>query len=98
MFEIIYRYDPEHPRARRAPADADEACRCLVDGNRLFASVATDLTAGPIVVPIDLEDIGITEERDGVPKQRPFAVVLGCSDARVPIEVVFDRSCNELFV
>src|SRR5262249_28648319 len=32
------------------------------------------------------------------PKQRPFAVVLGCSDARVPIELIFDRACNELFV
>ena len=34
----------------------------------------------------------------GGPKQRPFAVVLGCSDARVPIELIFDRACNELFV
>src|SRR5262249_10138853 len=42
-------------------------------------------------------DIGIAAERGG-PKQRPFAVVLGCSDARVPIELIFDRACNELFV
>jgi len=97
MFELIYRYDPAHPRVRQPPACADEACRCLVDGNRLFASVATDLTAGSVVVPIDLEDIGLAAP-GGTLKQQPFAVVLGCSDARVPTELIFDRSCNELFV
>jgi carbonic anhydrase len=34
----------------------------------------------------------------GIPRQEPFAVVLGCSDARVPIELVFDQACNDLFV
>jgi len=33
-----------------------------------------------------------------VPDQAPFALVLGCSDARVPIESVFDQSFNDLFV
>jgi carbonic anhydrase len=33
-----------------------------------------------------------------VPIQHPFAVVLGCSDARVPTEMIFDCACNELFV
>ena len=30
--------------------------------------------------------------------QTPFALVLGCSDARVPIELIFDQSPNDLFV
>ena len=30
--------------------------------------------------------------------QRPFAVVLGCSDSRVPAEIVFDQGLGELFV
>ena len=30
--------------------------------------------------------------------QTPFALVLGCSDARVPIEIIFDQSPNDLFV
>jgi len=34
----------------------------------------------------------------GAPKQRPFAAVLGCSDARVPLELVFNEGPNELFV
>lgn len=30
--------------------------------------------------------------------QRPFAVVVGCSDSRVPVEAVFDVGVGELFV
>jgi len=30
--------------------------------------------------------------------QQPFAVILGCSDSRVPVEVVFDQGLGELFV
>lgn len=30
--------------------------------------------------------------------QEPFAVVLGCSDSRVPVEIVFDQSLGDLFV
>ncbi|MBA4186878.1 MAG: hypothetical protein C0467_02550 [Planctomycetaceae bacterium] len=32
------------------------------------------------------------------PKQTPFGVVLGCSDARAPLELVFDAGPNQLFV
>src|SRR6267154_4677940 len=31
-------------------------------------------------------------------KQTPFAVIVGCSDSRVPPEVIFDRGLGELFV
>ena len=30
--------------------------------------------------------------------QRPFAIVLGCSDSRVPVEIVFDQGLGDLFV
>ncbi len=30
--------------------------------------------------------------------QQPFAVVLGCSDSRVPVELVFDQGLGDLFV
>jgi len=30
--------------------------------------------------------------------QEPFAVVLGCADSRVPVEVVFDQGLGDLFV
>lgn len=31
-------------------------------------------------------------------KQNPFAIILGCSDARVPAEIVFDQGIGDLFV
>lgn len=35
----------------------------------------------------------------GLPQdQRPFAVILGCSDSRVPAEIVFDQGLGDLFV
>ncbi len=30
--------------------------------------------------------------------QKPFAVVLGCADSRVPVELLFDQSLGDLFV
>ena len=30
--------------------------------------------------------------------QEPFAIVLGCSDSRVPVEIVFDQGFGDLFV
>jgi len=31
-------------------------------------------------------------------KQNPFAIILGCSDSRVPAEIVFDQGLGDLFV
>jgi carbonic anhydrase len=31
-------------------------------------------------------------------QQEPFAIILGCSDARVPAEIVFDQGLGDLFV
>ena len=36
--------------------------------------------------------------RHSIADQSPFAVVLGCSDSRVPIEIVFNQSLGDLFV
>lgn len=30
--------------------------------------------------------------------QKPFAAILGCSDSRVPVEIVFDQGLGDLFV
>lgn len=30
--------------------------------------------------------------------QRPFAIILGCSDSRTPVEILFDQGFGELFV
>jgi carbonic anhydrase len=37
--------------------------------------------------------------RDGLGEgQAPFAVILGCSDSRVPVEIIFDQDLGDLFV
>ena len=97
MFEVTYRYDPAHPLEGRTPRDPEEARRILEAGNEAFASMTAVSTSQSRIVYVGPEDVGLTEP-DGVPAQQPFAVVLGCSDARVPTELVFDRACNELFV
>jgi len=35
---------------------------------------------------------------DSVAGQEPFAIVLGCSDSRVPAEIIFDQGLGDLFV
>lgn len=45
-------------------------------------------------------DTAASELRRGflVSGQAPFAVILGCSDSRVPVEFVFDQDLGDLFV
>lgn len=97
MFEVTYRYDPDHPLDGRTPRDPEEARRLLEAGNRVFASFEDGSGARTRLVYVGPEDVGLPEP-GGVQAQQPFAIVLGCSDARAPTEMVFDRACNELFV
>lgn len=39
-----------------------------------------------------------TERKELVAGQTPFAIILGCSDSRVPAELVFDQGLGDLFV
>src|SRR5688500_13923272 len=41
---------------------------------------------------------GRTNRNELAADQRPFAIVLGCSDSRVPVEIVFDQGFGDLFV
>lgn len=42
--------------------------------------------------------MGQSRRRELVAGQSPFAVVLGCSDSRAPVEIVFDQGLGDLFV
>lgn len=100
--EITYRYDTDHRITRARPSDADEACLRLDEGNRAFAALFDSLVSGSgtarRVITVDSRDLGILPGDHGPPKQRPYAAVLGCSDARVPIELIFNEGPNDLFV
>lgn len=59
----------------------------LREGNRRFASNATSDNSKV--------ETCFTELVDG---QEPFAIILGCSDSRVPAEIIFDQGLGDLFV
>jgi len=67
---------------------ADEALERLREGNRRFVSNAS--LRGPILTDARRADL--------LAGQRPVAIVLGCSDSRVPAELVFDQGFGDLFV
>jgi carbonic anhydrase len=67
---------------------AREALDWLQEGNRRF--VSDDRS-------VDL--LSSRTRRNAVAdRQEPFAIVLGCSDSRVPAEIVFDQGLGDLFV
>src|SRR6478752_8568323 len=43
-------------------------------------------------------DSMLSHSRRDLQSQRPFAIILGCSDSRAPAEVVFDQGLGDLFV
>ena len=67
---------------------AHEALDLLRDGNRRFASGHRSH-----------ESLNSEARRNEVAAgQEPFAIILGCSDSRVPAEIVFDQGLGDLFV
>ena len=67
---------------------ARQALERLREGNRRFAS---DQGAGRSLT----SQVRRYEVAEG---QEPFAIILGCSDSRVPAEIVFDQGLGDLFV
>ncbi len=103
--DYIYRFDPKNPSIKPSPPDAETARATLEDGNRMFAqwmeSCRTSrISAGePLyIVQCNGLEVGMNRAVGETPKQAPFAVVVGCSDARVPTEMLFGQGFNDLFV
>ena len=65
--------------------EADKALERLREGNRRFITGTPKRDARP----------RFWRDED---EQEPFAIVLGCSDSRVPAEIVFDQGLGDLFV
>jgi carbonic anhydrase len=65
-----------------------EALKRLLDGNKKYA--ADEAPEGMLAHAV--------KRRHTIAEQQPFAAVLGCSDSRVPIEIVFNQSLGDLFV
>jgi carbonic anhydrase len=69
------------------PVKPPDALDRLMEGNRRFVDSAV---ARPHAEPSRRMEIATS--------QKPFAVVLGCADSRVPPEVIFDQGLGDLFV
>jgi len=63
-----------------------EALQALKSGNTRFYSGAPQRTA-----------LAANERRAQIMSQTPFAVVLGCADSRVPVELIFDQGPGDIF-
>jgi carbonic anhydrase len=100
--EITYRYGAPTGSARPRPSDAESARLRLTEGNEAFAALLEDSTQGSGVarwlVDVDAGALDLSSGAKDAPDQHPFAAVLGCSDARVPIELIFNEGPNDLFV
>ncbi|HEX3176532.1 MAG TPA: carbonic anhydrase [Methylomirabilota bacterium] len=70
------------------PPSASEALTRLREGNRRFVDGVRSLDA--LLAPLRRTALANA--------QYPFAIVLGCSDSRVPAEIVFDQGLGDLFV
>jgi carbonic anhydrase len=67
---------------------AAEALQRLREGNLRFASNQRDAD----------EFLSQARRFELAQSQEPFAIILGCSDSRVPAEIVFDQGLGDLFV
>lgn len=70
-----------------APLSPDAALERLMDGNHRFVN---DKLMHPARTHLRREAT--------VSRQRPFAIVLGCADSRIPPEIVFDQGIGDIFV
>jgi len=69
-------------------SSADEAKKLLIDGNIRYVKNQ----------PVN-KDLGNSRRNELANKgQHPFAVIVSCSDSRVPPEIIFDQALGDLFV
>ena len=68
------------------PTTGEEALNWLKKGNGRYVKSLTEAEQSMQTRPELVEE------------QHPFAIILGCSDARVPVEIVFDQGLGDLFV
>lgn len=68
-------------------AEIGKALQALLDGNKRFAGSK------------QIHPNQDKKRRDEVSKgQKPFAVIVGCSDSRIPPEILFDQGIGDLFI
>lgn len=66
---------------------AEQALQMLMDGNARFVS-------GDVEHPNQSAE----SREEVISGQQPFAIIVGCSDSRIPPEIVFDQGIGDIFV
>jgi carbonic anhydrase len=102
--DLVHRYDlgDPQPHGTAPPSTPELAMERLRDGNAHFATFMkncrTSSAGKPVVIPCDRTEIGLgAHDLYGRPKQSPFALILGCSDAREPAEILFGQGFDDMF-
>src|SRR6266545_2325959 len=85
--EGIGRSRPDGPGEWDGMISAQEALQRLQEGNQRFVAGSTAQGS-----------FSSQTRRELAERQEPFAIILGCSDSRVPAEIVFDQGLGDLFV
>jgi carbonic anhydrase len=70
-----------------AGSAGDESLGKLMDGNKRY-----------VEGKLANKDLGDTKRKELVIGQKPFAIVITCSDSRVPPELLFDQGLGDIFV
>ncbi len=85
--DYIYRFDPKNPSVKPPPEDPEVARQNLEKGNRLFSEWMRSCRTGSFstgepryVVQCNGLEVGMVRSHGEMPRQAPFAVVVGCSD------------------
>jgi carbonic anhydrase len=85
---IVFAFIYSSANAAASPSNnPSEVLSKLLDGNRRFIKEETQHPSYHLEAKNKLLE-----------KQMPIAVIVGCSDSRVPPELIFDRGLGELFV
>jgi carbonic anhydrase len=87
LLVLLGSFGPAPETYAPAPVSPQEALQRLLEGNERFVngrSIHPNQTAARL--------------REVAAGQSPFAVIVGCSDSRVPNEIIFDQGLGDLFI
>jgi carbonic anhydrase len=87
IHEIFFRIIEKTEIAMSNKNEIEGALKRLIDGNNRYVS-------SKMAHPNQTEN----RRKEVIKGQKPFAVIVGCSDSRIPPEIIFDQGIGDLFV
>jgi carbonic anhydrase len=88
LFSVLAMFSGSAMATEASGISPDAALNKLMDGNNFYLGQK-----------MSLQKMSTPDVRESLAKsQKPYAVILSCSDSRVPPEVIFDKGLGEIFV